>query len=360
MKNSVTKNKTATGAEQDFLENRAAAGAYPALRMRRLRSAGWIREMLAEHNVTANDVIWPLFVTEGTNNRESVDSMPGVQRLSIDLLIEELKPAVDLGLKAAALFPVVPAEKKTIDGKESYNPDNLICRTIAEVKKAFPDLGIISDVALDPFTTHGHDGIVENGEVLNDETIERLVKQSLNQAHAGADVIAPSDMMDGRVGAIRGALEQNGFTNTMILSYAAKYASCFYGPFRDAVNSSKFLKGDKKTYQMDPANSNEAMREIALDINEGADMVMIKPGLPYLDVIARASDHFNVPIFAYHVSGEYAKLKAADKMGWLDYEAALMETLLSFKRAGTSGILTYGAYDCLKVLDNLAKNKAAP
>lgn len=357
MKTLRPKNKDTQAIEKQFSAQTSAQ--YPQTRMRRLRSSGWIREMIAEYRVTSNDIVWPLFVTEGHKNREIVESMPGVERLSIDILIEELKPAIDLGLKAAAIFPVVPKEKKTIDGREAYNPDNLICRTISEIKNAFPSLGIISDVALDPYTTHGHDGIVDNGIILNDETVDILTQQALVQTKAGADVIAPSDMMDGRIGAIRNTLESSRFTNTLILSYAAKYASCFYGPFRDAVNSGDFLKGDKKTYQMDPANKDEAIREIALDINEGADMVMVKPGLPYLDIISRASDQFNVPIFAYHVSGEFAKLKAAGQNGWLDYDAALMETLLSFKRAGTVGILTYGAYDCLKILDNLSKNKAA-
>ena len=350
-------NKSQTAQEQDILEGFPLPG-YPATRLRRLRSAGWIREMVAEYNVTANDVILPLFITEGQNASEDVTSMPGVARRSIDLTIEALKPAIDLGLKAAAVFPVVPVEKKTIGGEEAFNPDNLICRAVADIKAAFPGLGIITDVALDPYTTHGHDGIVDDGRILNDETVEALVKQSFVQAQAGADVIAPSDMMDGRIGKIRQMLESQGFENTMIISYAVKYASCFYGPFRDAVNSGGFLKGDKKTYQMDPARSGESLREVALDIAEGADMVMVKPGLPYLDIIKTVKEAFNIPVFAYHVSGEFAMLKAASENGWLDYDTALMETLLSFKRAGANGIFTYGAYDCLKLLNKPLKNSA--
>lgn len=356
----IKESKSTSTPEQDFLSQKNKTGQHPSVRLRRLRSAGWVRDMVAEYNITNNDVIWPLFITEGKGNRETVNSMPGVERLSIDLIIEELKPAIDLGLKATAIFPVVPAEKKTMDGSEALNPDNLINRAVSEIKAAHPDLGIITDVALDPYTTHGHDGVVDNGKVLNDETVDILTQQALLQAKAGADVVAPSDMMDGRIGAIRDTLESAKFENTMILSYAAKYASCFYGPFRDAVNSGDFLKGDKKTYQMDPANRDECMREVALDVAEGADMVMVKPGIPYLDIVRAVKDNFNIPVFAYHVSGEFAMLKAAAQNGWLDYDAALMETLLSFKRAGTSGIFTYGAYDCLKFLDKVAKNKATP
>ena len=318
--------------------------------MRRMRSAGWIRDMAAEHHLSVSDLIWPLFVTEGQNNRETIPSMPGVERLSIDLLTENVKRAADAGIPAVALFPVTPVEKKTIDGKEACNPGNLICRTIQALKKAAPEIGIITDVALDPYTTHGHDGILENGKILNDPTIELLMRQSLVQAQAGADIIAPSDMMDGRIGKIRDALDSDGFENTMILSYAIKYASGFYGPFRDAVNSAGFLKGDKKTYQMNPANSDEALREVALDIAEGADMIMVKPGLPYLDIIRRVKDNFNIPVLAYHVSGEYAMLKAAAQNGWLDYELCLLESLLAFKRAGCSAILTYSAMDCAQII----------
>lgn len=331
-------------------------GAYPNTRMRRLRSQEWIRNMVAEHSLSAADLIWPAFVIEGKNNREAIGSMPGVERMSVNLLVEEVKKASDFGIQAVALFPVTPVEKKTMDGQEACNPDNLICRAIQTLKQKAPDVGIITDVALDPYTTHGHDGVVDNGTVLNDETIEILVQQALTQAKAGADIIAPSDMMDGRVGKIRNTLEENGFEDTLILSYAAKYASHFYGPFRDAVNSGDFLKGDKKTYQMDPANSDEALREVALDIQEGADMVMVKPGLPYLDIIQRVKEEFTIPVFAYHVSGEYAMLKAAAENGYLNYKDCLYETLLAFKRAGCSGIVTYGAVECAKTLQ---KNKTA-
>ena len=310
--------------------------------------------MVAEHNLTPADLIWPVFVTEGQNRREAIASMPGVDRLSIDLLTTEVQKAADNGIPAIALFPVVPVEKKTLDGREAFNPDNLMCRTIQTLKKSVPHVGIITDVALDPYTTHGHDGVYENGVILNDPTIELLMRQSLVQAQAGADIIAPSDMMDGRIGKIRDALDQGGFENTMILSYAAKYASAFYGPFRDAVNSGSFLKGDKKTYQMNPANADEALREVALDIAEGADMIMVKPGMPYLDVIRRVKDQFNIPVLAYQVSGEYAMLKAAAAQNWLDYDACLMETLLGFKRAGANAILTYGAIDCAKALKKAA------
>ncbi|MGH1398281.1 MAG: porphobilinogen synthase [Alphaproteobacteria bacterium] len=322
------------------------------VRMRRLRKSPWIRDMVAEHHLRVSDLILPLFVTEGEGVREAVSSLSGVERRSIDLTIEVVKGARDLGIPAIALFPVTPIEAKREDGAEAYNPDNLICRAIAAIKRGVPDIGIITDVALDPYTTHGHDGVLSDaGEILNDETLGILCKQAVVQAAAGADVIAPSDMMDGRVAVIREALDEAGFTDVSILSYAAKYASCFYGPFRDAVSSSGALKGDKKTYQMNPANSDEALREVALDIDEGADMVMVKPGLPYLDIVRRVREEFAMPTFAYHVSGEYAMLRAAAGNGWLDYEAALMETLLSFKRAGCDGILTYGAMDAAKILE---------
>ncbi len=327
-----------------------APSSYPATRLRRLRSSGWLRDLVQEHHVRAADLIWPVFITEGTNAREPVGSMPGVERVSIDQLLEDIKRASDLDIRAFALFPVVPAEKKTMDGREALNPGNLICRAISEIKKHLPGVGIITDIALDPYTTHGHDGLMNNGKILNDETVKILCKQSLIQAQAGADIIAPSDMMDGRVGQIRSTLDQNKFTDTAILSYAVKYASCFYGPFRDAVGSSGFLKGDKKTYQMNPANAAEALREVALDISEGADMVMVKPGMPYLDIIKSVKDTFNVPTFAYQVSGEYAMLKAAAQNGWLDYEAALAESLLAFKRAGCDGVLSYGAVDFARFL----------
>jgi porphobilinogen synthase len=307
--------------------------------------------MVSEHCVTVNDLIWPVFIQEGNNLRTPIASMPGVERLSIDLLILAVKEARDLGILAIALFPATPTNLKTQDGEEAFNPENLVCRTIRAIKSAVPDIGIICDVALDPYTSHGQDGLVRNGVVVNDETVEVLCKQSIVQAQAGCDVIAPSDMMDGRVGAIRKALDNAGFSHVAILSYAAKYASAFYGPFRDAVGSANNLgKSDKKTYQMDPSNSSEALREVALDIAEGADMVMVKPGMPYLDVVARVKDAFKVPTFAYQVSGEYAMLCAAAANGWLDREKVILESLLSFKRAGTDGILTYFAVEAAKLL----------
>lgn len=322
-------------------------------RMRRLRSSSWIREMVSETRLHSSDLILPVFVLEGQRAREDVASMPGVERQSIDLTIETAKKAVDLGIPAIALFPVVDSAKKTEHGEESYNPDNLMCRAIQEIKAAVPDIGLITDVALDPYTSHGHDGLVDDGKVLNDETVEALCLQAFVQAQAGADIIAPSDMMDGRVGAIRRHLDAAGYTDAAILSYAAKYASSFYGPFRDAVGSSSALKGDKKTYQMNPANSLEALREVELDIFEGADMVMVKPGLPYLDIIKNVKERFGVPTFAYNVSGEYAMLKAAAANGWLDYESCMMESLLAFKRAGCDGILTYSALDAAQLLKDL-------
>lgn len=325
---------------------------YPSKRLRRLRSSIWIRNLVEENNVYITDLIWPVFVIDGKNKCESIASMPNVNRYSIDLLVKEVMSAYALGIPAIALFPVTPTEKKTEDGRESYDPDNLMCRAIKAIKDAVPDIGIITDVALDPYTSHGHDGLIENGEILNDPTVEILCKQALTQAQAGADIIAPSDMMDGRIGAIRNTLDQNSYSNVMILSYAAKYASSFYGPFRDAVQSSGCLSGDKKTYQMNPANSEEALHEVALDLQEGADMIMVKPGMPYLDIITRVKDEYKVPTFAYHVSGEYAMLRAACDNGWLDYDAAIMETMVSFKRAGANGVLTYAALDLAKALQN--------
>ncbi len=313
--------------------------------MRRARSAPWIRNLVQENNISVHDLIWPVFVIEGEKKQESIDSMPNVTRYSIDLLTEEVKKARDLGIPAVALFPITSANKKTDDGAESYNPDNLICRAIRALKKEVLEVGIITDVALDPYTSHGHDGLLQDNVILNDETVEVLIKQALVQAQAGADIIAPSDMMDGRVAAIRAHMDQNSHQNTMIMAYAAKYASGFYGPFRDAVQSSGCLNGDKKTYQMNPANSDEAIHEVALDLQEGADMVMVKPGLPYLDIISRVKNEFKVPTFAYHVSGEYAMLRAACDNGWLDYDTTILETMLSFKRAGCDGILTYAARD---------------
>ena len=323
---------------------------HPSKRMRRLRSQPWIRDLIQENNISINDLIWPVFVIEGKNKRESIDSMPNVERYSIDILVKEVKTAYKLGIKAIALFPITPADKKTENGSESYNSDNLICRAIKEIKSSIPDIGIISDVALDPYTTHGHDGLIENGEILNDPTVEILCKQALVQTQAGADIIAPSDMMDGRVGAIRAALDGDNKQNTLIMSYAAKYASCFYGPFRDAVQSSECLSGDKKTYQMNPSNADEALQEVALDIQEGADMIIVKPGMPYLDIVKSVKDNFKVPTFAYQVSGEYSMLRAAADNGWLDYDAAILESMTAFKRAGCDGILTYGARDIAKLL----------
>jgi len=319
-------------------------------RPRRLRKQEFNRSLVRENTLTANDLIYPLFVIEGENIKEKIDSMPGIERLSIDQLLIEAKEIVDLKIQAIALFPVISSEKKTEDAEESYNSDGLVQRAVRALKRSFPELAVITDVALDPFTSHGQDGLIDsNGYVLNDETVEVLIKQALSHAEAGADIVAPSDMMDGRIGAIRNALEESGFKNTNILSYAAKYASSFYGPFRDAVGSSGSLgKSDKKTYQMDPGNVNEAIREVELDINEGADMVMIKPGLPYLDIVSSVKQTFGVPTFAYHVSGEYAMLKAASQKNWIDEKSTVLETLLCFKRAGADAILTYYAKDAAK------------
>ena len=318
---------------------------YPNLRMRRMRKHDFSRRLMRETNLSANDFIYPMFVLEGENQREKVPSMPGVERVSIDLLLKEAHQCVELGIPTIALFPVVPEEKKSDDAAEAYNPDGLAQRAVRELKKHFPDLGIMTDVALDPFTSHGQDGLIDDtGYVLNDETIEVLTKQALSHAAAGADMVGPSDMMDGRVGVIRNALEAAGYIHTLIMAYSAKYASSFYGPFRDAVGSASNLSGGNKySYQMDPANSDEALREIELDLNEGADMVMVKPGMPYLDIVRRVKDEFGAPTYAYHVSGEYAMLKAAAQNGWLDEKACVLEALLCFKRAGADGILTYYA-----------------
>jgi porphobilinogen synthase len=300
--------------------------------------------------LSSSDLIYPLFVVEGKNKREKIESMPGIERVSIDQLLVEAEEIIDLQIQAIALFPVISSDKKTEEAEESYNPDGLVQRAVRALKRGFPDLAVITDVALDPFTSHGQDGLIDsNGYVLNDETVEVLIKQSISHAEAGADIVAPSDMMDGRIGAIRNALEKSGYIYTNILSYSAKYASSFYGPFREAVGSSGNLgKSDKKTYQMDPGNSNEAIREVELDINEGADMVMIKPGLPYLDVVSNVKQTFGVPTFAYHVSGEYAMLKAASQNNWIDEKSTVLETLLCFKRAGADAILTYYAKDAAK------------
>ncbi|WP_462171839.1 porphobilinogen synthase [Pseudoalteromonas xiamenensis] len=318
---------------------------FPYTRMRRMRRDDFSRRLMRENQLSVNDLIYPMFILEGENQREAVASMPGVERISIDLLVEEAKELVELGIPAIALFPVTPADKKSLLAEEAYNPDGLAQRAVRAVKQACPTLGVITDVALDPFTVHGQDGIIdETGYVINDVTTEILVKQALSHAEAGADVVAPSDMMDGRIGAIREALEAEGHIHTRIMAYSAKYASSYYGPFRDAVGSAGNLKGaDKKTYQMDPANSDEAIREVALDLQEGADMVMVKPGMPYLDIVRRVKDEFGVPTFAYQVSGEYAMHKAAIDNGWLAEEACVMESLLAFKRAGADGILTYFA-----------------
>jgi len=323
---------------------------YPALRMRRLRRHDWSRRLVAEHSLSPSDFIWPIFIVDGDKKREPVASMPGVDRLSSDLAIGAAEEAAKLGIPVVALFPYTDPALKTADGREATRENNLICRTVRAIKKAVPEIGILCDVALDPYTTHGHDGVFVGEDIGNDETVEILVRQALVQAEAGCDIIAPSDMMDGRVGAIRAALETSGHRNTLIMAYAAKYASAFYGPFRDAVGSSKTLKGDKRTYQMDPANGDEALREVALDLAEGADMVMVKPGMPYLDLVRRVKDTFHVPTFAYQVSGEYSMLMAAAERGWLERERVMMESLLSFKRAGANGILTYFARDAAKLL----------
>ena len=329
---------------------------FPLGRARRLRRDSFTRNLVREHVVTANDLIYPVFVVDGTQQRQAVLSMPGVERLSLDLLLPVAEDCVKLGIPVMALFPVIDQSLKTPDGREALNPDGLVPRVVQALKKEFPELGIMCDVALDPFTSHGQDGLIdpdptEDGYIMNDATVEVLVKQALTQAGAGADIVAPSDMMDGRVGAIRQALEANHFIHTRIMAYSAKYASAFYGPFRDAVGSAGNLgKSNKKVYQMDPGNSNEALREVALDIAEGADMVMVKPGMPYLDVVRRVKDEFQIPTFAYQVSGEYAMLKAAAQNGWLDHDAVMLESLLAFKRAGADGVLTYFARDAARLL----------
>jgi porphobilinogen synthase len=329
---------------------------YPALRMRRLRRHDWTRRLVAETILSPADFIWPVFVIEGENKREAVASMPGVERLSVDLAAKAAQDAAALGIPVIALFPQTPAALKTEDGREAINAGNLVCRAVRAIKAAAPEIGVLCDVALDPYTTHGHDGVLRDGDVHNDATVELLVQQSLVQVAAGCDIIAPSDMMDGRIGAIRAGLEKAGHHNTLLMAYAAKYASAFYGPFRDAVGSAKSqssqgLKvGDKRSYQMDPANGDEAMREVALDLAEGADMVMVKPGMPYLDLVRRVKERFGVPTFAYQVSGEYAMLSAAFEKGWLERDRAILETLTGFKRAGASGILTYFAVEAAKLL----------
>ena len=325
-------------------------GSFPTTRLRRNRRDDWNRRLVAESRLGPEDLILPVFVVEGENRREPVASMPGVDRLSCDLLADVVGEALDLRIPAIAIFPEVDPALKTPDAAEAVNPENLVCRAIRAVKSRHPDMGVVCDAALDPFNSDGHDGIVRDGEILNDESVEVLCRQSVVQADAGCEVIAPSDMMDGRVGAIRKALDEAGHEGVRIMSYAAKYASAFYGPFRDAIGSKAALKGDKKTYQMDPANSDEAIREVALDLAEGADMVMVKPGLPYLDIVRRVKTEFGVPTFAYQVSGEYAMLKGAVRNGWLDNDKVVLESLMAFKRAGADGILTYLAVEAAKLL----------
>jgi porphobilinogen synthase len=327
-------------------------GQYPATRMRRMRRDPFSRAMMRENTLTAADLIYPVFILDGENQRQQVASMPGVERVSVDLLMGVAEECVALGIPVLALFPVVDASLKTYDGVEATNPDGLVPRAVRRLKQQFPQLGILTDVALDPYTTHGQDGLPdENGYIVNEKTIAMLTRQALAQAEAGVDIVAPSDMMDGRMGAIRTALEEGGFIHTRLMAYSAKYASAFYGPFRDAVGSSANLgKADKNTYQMDPANSDEALREVALDLAEGADMVMVKPGMPYLDVVRRVKDEFKVPTFAYQVSGEYAMIKAAAQNGWLDHDKVMMESMMAFKRAGADGVLTYFALDVARKL----------
>ena len=325
---------------------------FPAHRPRRMRRDDWSRRLMQENHLSASDLIYPVFLLEGSNQSQAVASMPGVNRVSLDLLFSVAQECASLGIPVLALFPVIDSSLKTPDGKEAFNPNGLVPNAVRELKKRFPNLGIMTDVALDPYTSHGQDGVLDDqGRILNDETTAILVQQAVAQAQAGVDIVAPSDMMDGRIGKIREALEQKNLIHTRIMAYSAKYASAFYGPFRDAVGSAKNLgKADKKTYQMDCANTNEALREVALDISEGADMVMVKPGMPYLDIVRRVRDEFNYPTYAYQVSGEYAMLKAAAQNGWLDHDAVMMESLLAFKRAGADGILTYFALEAARLL----------
>ena len=320
-------------------------------RPRRNRKSDWARRLVAEHSLSVNDLIWPVFIVAGENKREAVTAMPGVERLSIDLIVQTAQHAATLGIPAIALFPFTNPALKDEHGSEAYNPENLVCQCVRALKTHVPNMGVITDVALDPYTSHGHDGLMEGDDIINDASVTALVAQALNQARAGADIIAPSDMMDGRVAAIRAALDEEGFHHVQIMAYAAKYASAFYGPFREAVGSGGVLRGDKRTYQMDPANSDEALREVEMDLKEGADMVMVKPGMPYLDIVRRVRDTFSVPTFAYQVSGEYAMIMAAANNGWIDGDKAIMESLLAFKRAGADGILTYFA---VKVAEKLA------
>ncbi len=324
---------------------------FPHIRMRRNRRTDWSRRLVSENQLSVNDLIWPVFIQDGTKQKTDIPSMPGVQRLTIDHLVEAAKAATDLGIPALAIFPATDPSKKTESGEEAFNPENLVCRAVRALKEQDLNLGILCDVALDPYTSHGQDGLVKDGYVINDESVEVLCKQSVAQAEAGCDIIAPSDMMDGRIGAIREALDDAGYQHVQIMAYAAKYASAFYGPFRDAVGSGTNLgSGDKRTYQMDPANSDEAMREVGLDISEGADMVMVKPGMPYLDIVRRVKAEYEVPTFAYQVSGEYAMISAAAQNGWLDRQKSMLESLVCFKRAGADGILTYFAKEVAELL----------
>ena len=334
------------------IKGKAAARLDLATRPRRNRKAEWARRLVRENVLTTDDLIWPLFLVDGANRRLPVASMPGVERLSIDEAVRDAERAAKLAIPCLALFPYTDPKRRDEGGSEALNPDNLVCRTIRAIKKEVPELGVLCDVALDPYTSHGHDGLLRDGVIVNDDTVEVLVQQALVEAEAGCDIIAPSDMMDGRVGAIREALDQADFTDVSIMAYAAKYASAFYGPFRDAVGSATTLTGDKRTYQMDPANSDEALREVELDIAEGADMVMVKPGMPYLDILRRVKDAFGVPTFAYQVSGEYSMIMAAVQNGWLDGDKAMMESLIAFKRAGACGVLSYFAPRVAEKLKN--------
>lgn len=332
------------------MTDRKSAPSFPATRMRRNRKADWSRRLVAESALSVNDLLWPLFLIEGEGKREAVPTMPGVDRLSVDEAVRAAQEAASLGIPVIALFPYTPAEKRDPAGSLAHDPDNLVCRATRAIKQAVPNIGVLCDVALDPYTSHGHDGLLSEDTILNDETLEALVKQALVQVEAGCDIIAPSDMMDGRVGAIRAGLEAASHKDTQIMSYAAKYASAFYGPFRDAIGSSGALKGDKRTYQMDPANGDEALREVALDIAEGADMVMVKPGLPYLDIVRRVKTEFGMPTFAYQVSGEYSMIAGAIERGWFDRDRVILESLIAFKRAGADGVLTYFALDAARLL----------
>jgi Delta-aminolevulinic acid dehydratase len=325
-------------------------GSFPTTRLRRNRLDPWTRRMVAETTLSVDNLIWPIFVRAGEGEPTPVATMPGVVRVGLDRLARHVEDAARLGIPAIALFPATPADLKTAEGTEALNPENLICQAARLLKAEFPDLGLIGDVALDPYTDHGHDGVLRNGYVANDESVEILERQAVNQAQAGIDIIAPSDMMDGRIGSIRTALDAEGLIHTRIMSYAAKYASAFYGPFREALGSNAALKGDKKTYQMNPANSDEALREVAMDLDEGADMVMVKPGMPYLDIVRRVHETFHVPTFAYQVSGEYAMLASAMNLGLIDRERGILETLMGFRRAGASGVLTYFAVEAARLL----------